>query len=100
MSKVGGLGIHKIGGYFILNRLLIFNMFFVTTSNFGGAQPPLSKSGGGGGLKPPLPPQVLCLCYIRISNVLQLTTTYHIHICFLYSLSIYSTCYTSLLFER
>ena len=67
MSKVGGLGVHELGGggggvitggyyrvggggyyihfEYIWHRLLVFNMFSMTTSNFGGAQPPLSKSG-------------------------------------------------------
>ena len=58
MSKVGGLAFIKWGGgglfTFILNRLLVFNMFFMTTSNFGGPSPPLSKSGG---LKPPCCPR-------------------------------------------
>ena len=40
--------------HILLNRLLVFNTFFVTTSNFGGAQPPLSKSGGA--QAPPAPP--------------------------------------------
>ena len=68
MSKVGGGGgmrssrswgllLIYIHSEYIHHRLLVFNMFFMTTSNFGGAQPPLSKSGG-----PRLPPQVLCLC--------------------------------------
>ena len=62
MSKVGGLDVHKVGVItFILNRLLVFNMFFVITSNFGrgGLSPPLSKSGGA---QAPPAPQVLCLC--------------------------------------
>ena len=67
MSKVGGGGGGGGSAFmewglftFIMNRLLVFNMFFVTTSNFGGAQPPPYQKVGG--LKPPLPPQVLCLC--------------------------------------
>ena len=56
MSKVGGLYVHEVGGYYfhseyIWHRLLVF---FMTTSNFGGAQPPLIKKWGGS--SPPCPP--------------------------------------------
>ena len=56
MSKVGGLGVHEVGGYlfviyihseYIRHRLLVFNKFFMTTSNFGGLSPPLIKKWGG-----------------------------------------------------
>ena len=57
MSKVGGLGVHEMGGYYfhseyIWHRVLVF---FMTTSNFGGAQPPLIKKWGGS--SPPCPPR-------------------------------------------
>ena len=63
MSKVGGLGVHEVGGYYIHSEyirhsLLVFHMFFMTTSNFGGG--PLSKSGG---LKPPCPPRFSASVY-------------------------------------
>ena len=55
MSKVGGLGLHEVGGYYIhseyiWHRLLVF---FMTTSNCGGAQPPLIKMWAS----PPCPPR-------------------------------------------
>ena len=57
MSKVGGLSVHEVGGYYIhseyiWHRLLVF---FMITSNFGGAQPPLIKKWGGS--SPPCPPR-------------------------------------------
>ena len=62
MSKVGGLGIHEVGGYLYIHseyiwlRQLVFNTFFTTTYNFGGAQPhPYQKMGGLN--PPPLPPR-------------------------------------------
>ena len=62
MSKVGGLGVHEVGGGVILIcilnisgiDLLVVNTFFMTTSNFGGAQTPLIKKWGGS--SPPAPP--------------------------------------------
>ena len=68
MSKVGGLGVHEVGGYLLVkyihsecirHTLLVFNAFFMTTSNFGGAQPPLIKKGGV--QAPPAPPGSLPL---------------------------------------
>ena len=61
MSKVGGLGVHEMGGYYfhseyIWHRVLVF---FMTTSNFGGAQPPLIKKWGA--QAPPAPPGSLPL---------------------------------------
>ena len=55
LSKVGGLGVHEVEGYFIhseyiWHRLLVFNTFFMTTSNFGGLRPLIKKWG-------PLPPR-------------------------------------------
>ena len=64
MSKVEGLRVHEVGGYYfhseyIWHRVLVF---FMTTSNFGGGgQPPLIKKWGGSSPPaPPPPPQVLC----------------------------------------
>ena len=73
MSKVGGLGIHEVGGYYIHSEyirysLLVFNTFFMTTSNFGGAQPPLSKSGGA--QAPPAPPGSLPL--LQVTGILSI----------------------------
>ena len=72
MSKVGELGIHEVGGYYIhskyiRHRLLVFNTFFMTTSNLGGGggfspPPPLSKSGGA--QAPPASPGSLPLILI------------------------------------
>ena len=74
-QKWGGSAFIKWGLFtFILNRPLVFNMFFVTTSNFGGLSPPLSKSGG---LKPPLPPQVLCLCRASIMCIRGSRSSFH-----------------------
>ena len=60
MSKVGGLSVHKVEGYYyihgyIRHRLFIFNTFFMTTSNFGGLSPPYQKVGGA--QAPPAPPR-------------------------------------------
>ena len=67
MSKVGGLGVHEVGGYYfhseyIWHRVLVF---FMTTSNFGGLSPPLSKSGGGA-QAPPAPPGSLPLILVHV----------------------------------
>ena len=63
MSKVGGtFGFHEFWSYllyihyeYIRHRLLVFNIFFMTTSNFGGGSAPLLSNSGG--LKPALPPR-------------------------------------------
>ena len=74
MSKVGGggggggLSFHEVRGIsdyyyteYIRHRVLVFNMFFLTTSNFGGFSPPPPYQKVEGGSSPPAPPQVLYL---------------------------------------